>query len=49
MRTAAIPMLIAALLFGCGYKGPLYLPPPDKPAAAPADTQKPAQQAPQSK
>ncbi len=36
MRDTLLPILVAALLAGCGYKGPLYLP-QSKPA-----TQKPA-------
>ncbi|HTP96184.1 MAG TPA: lipoprotein [Burkholderiales bacterium] len=49
MRPLLIPVLLAALLCACGYKGPLYLPTPDgKPPAAPpgnpTDTQKPGQQ-----
>jgi len=33
MRAASLMFLIAVWLTACGYKGPLYLPPP-KPAAS---------------
>ena len=46
MRKLATLMLLALLLCGCGYKGPLYLPPPDQAKAAPLDSQKSAPQAP---
>lgn len=43
MRDTLITILVAALLAGCGYKGPLYLPKPkpeaQKPAAKPAPAQ----------
>lgn len=36
--------VVTGALAGCGQKGPLYLPPPTKPAPAPASsTVKPAQ------
>lgn len=34
--TALIALIAAAALAGCGQKGDLYLPPPDKAASAPA-------------
>ncbi len=40
---ALLPLIVLALLAGCGHKGPLYLPKPKpdakKPAAQPAPTQ----------
>ncbi|MGH6628698.1 MAG: LPS translocon maturation chaperone LptM [Burkholderiales bacterium] len=36
MRDTLIPILVAALLAGCGYKGPLYLPKPKPEASKPA-------------
>lgn len=43
MRAAISLILLAALLAGCGYKGPLYLPKPkpeaQKSAPKPAPTQ----------
>ena len=43
MRDTLIPILVVALLAGCGYKGPLYIPKPkpeaQKPASKPAPTQ----------
>lgn len=39
MRAPLTLIVLAALLVACGYKGPLYLPPPEKPEA-----QKPAPQ-----
>ena len=40
MRAAICLLVLAALLAGCGYKGPLYLPKPKPGAQTPA--QKPA-------
>src|SRR5215831_14260318 len=52
MRTALFPLAVAALIAGCGYKAPLYLPKPkpvaQKPAApatTPAPTTSPARAA----
>ena len=42
MRTLAMLVLFAVVAGGCGYKGPLYLPPPGKPAATPPAAAKPA-------
>jgi predicted small lipoprotein YifL len=39
MRVLLTLIVLAALLAACGYKGPLYLPPPEEPEA-----QKPAPQ-----
>lgn len=43
MRAAISLILLAVLLVGCGYKGPLYIPKPkpeaQKPASKPAPTQ----------
>lgn len=37
--TRAAVALALTLLWGCGNKGPLYLPVPEQPAAAPAGEQ----------
>lgn len=36
MRFVFLPVLLVALLQGCGHKGPLYLPAPDQTPAAKA-------------
>jgi predicted small lipoprotein YifL len=36
-----IPLLLAALLVACGFKGPLYLPKPEAQPAKPAPQQLP--------
>jgi predicted small lipoprotein YifL len=43
-----IPLLVVALLAGCGRKGPLYLPPPPAASTAPLeqDAPKPVEDAP---
>lgn len=43
MRHPLITVLVAALLAGCGYKGPLYLPKPKPVAQNPAPKPAPAQ------
>ena len=43
MRNTLITILVAALLTGCGYKGPLYLPKPKPEAQKPAPKPAPAQ------
>ena len=43
MRAAISLILLAVLLAGCGYKGPLYLPKPKPEAQKPAPKPAPAQ------
>ncbi len=43
MRNTLITILVAALLAGCGYKGPLYLPKPKPVAQQPAPKPAPQQ------
>jgi len=43
MRDTLILILVAALLAGCGYKGPLYLPKPKPGASKPAPQPAPEQ------
>ena len=43
MRDTLISILVAALLAGCGYKGPLYLPKPKPEASKPAPKPAPEQ------
>ncbi len=43
MRDTLILILVAALLAGCGYKGPLYLPKSKPEAQKPAPQPTPAQ------
>jgi len=43
MRAAISLILLAVLLAGCGYKGPLYLPKPKPEAQKPAPKPVPAQ------
>jgi predicted small lipoprotein YifL len=43
MRAAISLILLAVLLAGCGYKGPLYLPTPKPEAQKPASKPAPAQ------
>ncbi len=43
MRITLITILAAALLAGCGYKGPLYLPKPKPVAQKPSPRPAPAQ------
>lgn len=43
MRDTLILILLAALLTGCGYKGPLYLPKPKPEASKPAPNPAPEQ------
>jgi predicted small lipoprotein YifL len=46
---ALLPLIVLAMLAGCGHKGPLYLPKPKpdakKPAAPPAPTPPPQKKA----
>jgi predicted small lipoprotein YifL len=43
MRDTLILIFVAALVAGCGYKGPLYLPKPKPEAQKPAPKPAPAQ------
>ena len=43
---ALLPLIVIAMLAGCGYKGPLYLPKPKPDAKKPASPPSPPTQQP---